>query len=247
MSGSIHTSLERVRNRAGGLAAAVLPRSVDWIHGLLRRVDGYDGELVERLAVLADALMAGRSSPEDFVERLQESILAVEPGAEFRRWVERVPRLLGRRILHRRDDGTARIAIQIFYLPPHSSHPPHAHHDSVSAQCVLAGRIQLRQYDRLAIVDPNTFLIRPTSDRILVPYECFTTTEKRNNVHWFGALEERAVILDVNVQGHEGTTDASLRGRLYVDPTGPVDEDGRIASRKLGAREASVRFAGAMR
>jgi hypothetical protein len=74
-------------------------------------------------------------------------------------------------------------------------------------------------------------------------------TDHKNNVHWFGAEDEPAVILDFFVEGkglYEAPFESDpnrLLGRYYLDPTGKPDADNLIATRELSTEEAYRRFA----
>ncbi|MFQ5618507.1 MAG: hypothetical protein ACE5FR_05980 [Rhodospirillales bacterium] len=139
--------------------------------------------------------------------------------------------------------------LQLFYLKPHRSEPPHYHTMLASLQCVVSGRIYCRQYDRLARTDENVVMIRPVSQRELTAGQTFRTTDHKDNVHWFGTEDEPAVVLDFYIKGkalYETPFESDAKrphGRHYLDPTGRPDADNLIAARELGVEEAYRRFA----
>jgi hypothetical protein len=79
--------------------------------------------------------------------------------------------------------------------------------------------------------------------------ETFRTTDHQTNVHWFGAEDEPAVLLDFFVEGR-GLYEAPFEpdptrplGRRYLDPTGAPGADTLIAAKELSPEEAYRRFA----
>ena len=70
-------------------------------------------------------------------------------------------------------------------------------------------------------------------------------TERKDNVHWFGAEKDPAIVFNFNASGTKETTFDPIvsrkPGRYYVDPVSPV-EDGRIVARHLSKEEAHGRF-----
>ena len=139
--------------------------------------------------------------------------------------------------------------LQLFYLKPHRSEPPHYHNKLASLQCVISGRIYCRQYDRVARADENVLMIRPVLQRELTVGQTFRMTDHKNNVHWFGTENEPAVILDFFIGGgalYETPFETGPKrppGRYYLDPTPQPDAKNLIAARELSIEEAYRQFA----
>lgn len=77
---------------------------------------------------------------------------------------------------------------------------PHAHKHMVSAHMVIDGRVRVRTFDRIRDED-GALLIRPTSDVIAEPGDSAAMTAPRDNVHWFVPRTERAMTMDVIIDG----------------------------------------------
>ncbi len=141
------------------------------------------------------------------------------------------------------------VGLQLFYLMPHRSEPPHYHHKMASLQCVVSGSITCRQYDRVARRCNDVVMIRPISQRELTVGETFRMTDRKLNAHWFGSGSEPTVILDFYIGGNalyetpfepESTRQPS---RYYLDPTARPDASNLIAAKELSPEEAYARFA----
>jgi len=73
---------------------------------------------------------------------------------------------------------------------------PHGHSNMSSAHLVLHGEMHLRNYDKITS-DKDYLVIRPTVDRTIVPGQCSTISDERNNIHWFIANTETTFTFDV--------------------------------------------------
>ena len=225
---------------------------------LLRRLDvrpdRYRGTIARTVHDLAGAVIRQETTAERLLDELQARIDATDMTAEFARFVERWPAgdrveywLCRRR--HPRDGRDLNMRLQLFYLKPHRSEPPHYHDKMASLQCVLKGRIHCRQYDRVARNADGALLIRPVEQRELTVGETFRMTDHETNVHWFGTEGEPAVVLDFFIGAktlYETPFDVDgvrRPGRHYLDPTGPVGSEGLIVAPDLGAKDAYRRFA----
>lgn len=103
---------------------------------------------------------------------------------------------------------------------------PHGHVNLCTGALVLRGRWRGRHYDRVE-TRGDFHTLRPTRDRELAPGEVSTVSDHQNNVHWFEATTEVAVLFNAHVAGY----DPHLRGspgRIYLDPAGPPRGDGLI-------------------
>jgi hypothetical protein len=109
---------------------------------------------------------------------------------------------------------------------------PHGHRNLVSAFFVLDGRFHGRHYDRIRD-EPDAIVICPTDDREFAPGDAAAICDHHDNVHWFTALDDDALLFNVGV-----TLPEHLRGRpglrkgpterVYLDPEGERLEGGLI-------------------
>ncbi|MGI9384562.1 MAG: hypothetical protein ACR2PO_15535 [Methyloligellaceae bacterium] len=114
-----------------------------------------------------------------------------------------------------------RLKLQLFPLARGEAHPPHAHHDLLSCQLVLAGAARIREYSLLGRPDPGSVEIREEGARTLAPGDGVFTLQYRNNIHWQEGLTDGTVLLNINWQGCLPETGAppaqSAFGRRYLD------------------------------
>lgn len=231
-----------------GLAAIVSPYAVP---RLLRRFglgfDLYRGPLVSKTDDLLGGLERREVNPEQFVSEVHQRFNEIDLEAEFNEWLDEPADHRGTRQLYTKWDATGHRQLMLFYIPPRNAHPPHAHHDVISAQCVLKGDVHVRQYERVARLDSRTLTLRPVSDTIFHPDDTILTTEYLNNVHWFGTNDHPAVVLNFNKHGAiENTFDGKSErptGRYYVDPTTADRYEGTlIVAPEISGDEAKARF-----
>ncbi len=237
-----------------GLAAIASPYVVP---RLLRRFgfdpDLYSGPLLDRIDELVSRLDRREITPEQFVAEIHRRYRDVDLKSEFNEWLDDTPGYRVARLLYQQYDQIEerskdrKRTLTLFYVPPGSSHPPHAHHNAASVQCVLKGTVHVRQYERVARYDQRTLEIRPIADGILRPYESILMTERLRNVHWFGASEQPAIILNYSVNGGLRDTfdpvDQRVAGRYYVDPTAGENAGGSILAPEIGLEAAHEKFA----
>lgn len=125
---------------------------------------------------------------------------------------------------------------------------PHAHHNLASAFWVLAGRFRGRHFDRIRD-DPDAVIIRPTDDRSFQPGDGAAISDQRNNVHWFTALEDDALLFNVSVtipeplRGRSGSS-ARSTGRIYLDPDGEALADGLIRAPRASVSLLRAKYDG---
>jgi hypothetical protein len=221
------------------------------------RPDRYRGPLAETAHRLAAAAERREISADGLLDAFQSALDETDVAAEFAPWADAGP--LGdhvdRWLCRRRARGLARgrpglaMRLVLIYLGAGCSEPPHHHNQLASLQCVVRGRVLCRQYDRVARRGDDVLTIRPVSQKTLTVGETFRTTDHETNVHWFGAEDEPAVLLDFFVEGR-GLYEAPFEpdptrplGRRYLDPTGAPGADTLIAAKELSPEEAYRRFA----
>jgi hypothetical protein len=228
----------------GALAApALLPRLV---RALQPSTADLRDRLVQRLDALAGMLERGELDATSFIREVQ---MRLDDGE--------LPTVLADRLAAARSgdaveglwsqrQGQQKRMLMLFFIAPGHSHPPHAHHDVASVQTVVRGNVRVRQYARERRLDPRTLALRPVADRTLGPGGVILTTERIDNVHWFGAVDQPAVVFNYSLNGGlqdllEPTAERDP-GRFFIDPTAaPVD--GLIVAPHLSADEAKSRFA----
>lgn len=88
----------------------------------------------------------------------------------------------------------------LFDFAPHNVVSPHGHRNMVSAHLVVAGRLRVRNFDRLGDL-PGAARLRPTRDYVAGPGRISTMCAERDNVHWFVPQGGPARTFDVVISG----------------------------------------------
>ncbi len=136
--------------------------------------------------------------------------------------------------------------IQIIYIKPHEVHPCHHHHNVVSTQMVLAGRVFGREYERVARRPDGTLLLRPLTEGWFCRGDALQSSEMSRNAHWFAAGNAPAAMFNFNIRGYEDETfdprDGRALGRRLLDATLGAAGDGLILAREIDPAEAYERF-----
>lgn len=206
----------------------------------------YRGPLLAKIAVLLDRLDRKEIVATDFVIELSKRYGEFDLIAEFGPWLGNDPGENEMKEIFARNTRGHHQSLGLFFVAPRAAHPPHAHHDLMSAQCVLRGKVHLRQYDRVSRVDEKHLTLRATHDFVLGAGGRILMTEGQNNVHWFGTEDEPAVILNVNVSGTaERTFDkpgSRGKGRYFIDPFYGKADGGLILAEEISKAEAHRRF-----
>ena len=146
--------------------------------------------------------------------------------------------------LLRRHVDECRYTVIFYRVDEGMVHPPHYHHNVVSTQVVVRGKIRIREYDRVRRNDDGQLVLKLTSDRILREGDTFLASEWKDNVHWFQAVDGPALIFNTNARGYERQVfepDANSFGRRYVDPT-CLDGEGLAVCEAFDVEEAQKRF-----
>ncbi len=161
--------------------------------------------------------------------------IAIAAGSDEQRW------------LVRRHTDNCRYTILFYRVNENEAQPPHQHHNLVSTQVIVSGRIHLREYERVERSDDGKLRIRLVRDAILGPGDVVQASEWSRNVHWFSGEGGPAVIFQMNARGYDTTVfnddDEGAYGRRYLDPTN-VSEDGVAECEVLDPEEAFLRFKG---
>ncbi|HZS09289.1 MAG TPA: hypothetical protein VFD58_30930 [Blastocatellia bacterium] len=114
---------------------------------------------------------------------------------------------------------------------------PHCHRNMTSMHMVIGGQMHGWHFDRLAD-EPEHLIIRPTLDKQLAPGEVSTTSDDKDNIHWFRAVSDAAFTFNIGVYGIDPAV--SFTGRqFYLDPAGGEKlGDGSLRVRHLKPYEA---------
>jgi hypothetical protein len=125
---------------------------------------------------------------------------------------------------------------------------PHGHRDLVSAFVVLEGRFHARHYDRIRD-EPDAIVIRPSDDRRFDVGDAAAICDQHDNVHWFHALDDDALLFNVGV-----TLPAALRmqrgrhagpsERTYLDPEGEPLDEGLIRAPRSNLAALQAKYCG---
>lgn len=147
-------------------------------------------------------------------------------------------------------NSDAQMKLQLFFLRPGTSHAPHAHHNLMSVQHVVRGRLYVREYERVAKFDEEHVLIKPYPGFVLEPSEGMCTTEKQRNIHWFGVEgNEPAIVLNFNIRGAYSERDLfdstveTPNGRDFLDARGVEVFGNKLLVGRLEREEANAIFA----
>jgi hypothetical protein len=122
---------------------------------------------------------------------------------------------------------------------------PHGHYNLVSAFLVLAGSFHGRHFDRVR-EDADAVVIKPSDDRTFQLGDAAAISDVRNNVHWFTALEDEALLFNVSVTIPEHLRGPSARstGRVYLDPEGEPLDGGLIRARRASISQLRAKYDG---
>jgi hypothetical protein len=114
---------------------------------------------------------------------------------------------------------------------------PHCHRNMTSMHMLISGQIHAWHFDRLAD-EPGHLIIHPTLDRALAMGEASTTSDDKDNVHWFKATSDVAFTFNLAVYDINSAVKFSGR-QFYLDPVrGEKLGDGSLRVRHLTDDEA---------
>lgn len=204
-----------------------------------------DVPLVAALLATTDAFGDGALDVVAFQDRVLGILRDDPPAAALAPWIARALEtredgVLSRRALAERDD-----TIQVIHVAEGEVHPCHCHHNVTSTQVLLTGRLEAREFDRVAHAGPDAMRLRLLYDGPMRPGDILQARDGARNAHWFAAVGGPATILNFNIRGYEADTfyPAATRplGRRLLDAT-RADDDGLILARVIGVEEAYARF-----
>jgi hypothetical protein len=114
---------------------------------------------------------------------------------------------------------------------------PHCHKNMTSMHLVIGGEMRGWHFDRIAD-EAQHLIINPTMDKLLQPGEISTTSDDKDNIHWFRAESEVAFTFNIGVYGVDPAVNSGGR-QYYVDAgRGEKQSDGSLRVRCLSEREA---------
>ena len=113
---------------------------------------------------------------------------------------------------------------------------PHGHRNMTSMHMMLKGNAHGWHYSRVSD-EPKHLIIKPTSDKLLVPGDASTISDERDNIHWFKAMSEPVFMFNVGIFGLNPKE--NFTGRDYIDPmNGERMKDGLIRAKRMEMEEA---------
>jgi hypothetical protein len=232
MAGEIKTASGKVvkmNTRAG----AVLPD-----------VDTYQDRLWTEADKLIRKLDRHEITPDAYIADVRALHQGMDLPTELKPWIERALAERKDQVLNQMTTPAKSWTMQLLYLEPHEVHPPHHHHNLISTQVVLHGRVYAREWDRVARLAPDQVLLRTVTDRWFAVGDRFETTEISRNAHWFCADDKPAVMLNFYILGFQQWTfdPPGTKGRRMLDPTFGVQDDGLIIAKELPLAEGYQRF-----
>lgn len=205
-----------------------------------------DGPLTRAILGLIEDLGAARLDADGYLDAALALYRRMSPWEAFGRVIQAAHAERQDQIILRKDLGGRDYTLMIIYVKPGEVHPCHHHHNAFSIQGLLEGGLHVREYDRISREDERHILLRPVIDGRYAAGDAMRTTEFYRNAHWFGALEEPALMLNLNCRGYETVTfdpdDGRSPGRRLLDPTlGAVGPD-TLRAAELRGREIYPRF-----
>lgn len=115
--------------------------------------------------------------------------------------------------------------------------PPHCHRNMTSMHMPIGGALHGWHFDRVAD-EADHLIIQPTMDKALVLGEVATTSDEKDNVHWFQPSGEVAYTFNLAVFRIDRTQKVGGR-QFYVDAAhGEKVEGDKLRVRRLSAEDA---------
>jgi hypothetical protein len=202
---------------------------------------------IDAAVALVDRLARRGINPSRYMAEVGRLLDSMDLKTVLKPWLDKAMDEQQDQFLFRRTRPGHREGISIFYLARSVFHPPHCHHNILSTQYMLTGRVQMREYDRVARLSSDTLLLKPRAEGRIGPGEALRATEVDRNCHWFCSGDEPALMLNFNAYGFQDWTfnpkDRPLLRNL-VDPTYAVSPDGLIVAREIAVEEAYAKFGG---
>ncbi len=206
-----------------------------------------DTRIDDDLFNIIEELRLGQLSVEEYQRKSMAFLEGLGLAKTFARDIAIAKSQKDQHWLVRRHTQGCRYTLMFFNVDENEVHPPHQHHNLISTQVVIEGKIQLREYQRLGRDENGQLKLQLVRDDVLGPGEVFQASEWHRNVHWFCAIDGPAVLLNINIRGYENEVfapgDDGPFGRRYLDP-GRFGEDGVIICEDIDEAESERRFQG---
>ncbi|HSH91060.1 MAG TPA: hypothetical protein VK996_13830 [Ramlibacter sp.] len=139
--------------------------------------------------------------------------------------------------------GALHFSAYLFALKKGGSVVPHGHHNMVTMHMMLKGQAHARHFDRVSDAADH-LVIRPASDKVIVPGDVSSISDDRDNIHWFKALTEPVFMFNIGV--HKVDASRPSGDRDYVDPLGGTAlGNGLIRAPRLDKGQAYGRYGNA--
>lgn len=212
---------------------------------ILPDVEPEPSPLVDELLASIRRFGAREIDLETFQRRVLDALTEDRSAATLQRHVARALREQADQPIARKTSPDRDYTMQVIYIRPSEVHPCHCHHNVVSTQMVLVGRVFGREYERVGRRPDRMLLLRPLSEGWLGPGDYLQASEMSRNVHWFAAGDEPAAMFNLNIRGFEDDTfdprGGRPLGRRLLDPTLGADQ-GLVVAREIEVAEAYERF-----
>lgn len=194
-----------------------------------------------------EALRCGRIDVVEYQQKAMRMLGSMKLAKTFAAEIDLTKNQDEQNELVRRHVEGCRYTMLLYKVNEGEVHAPHQHHNLISTQVVVEGKIHLREYDRVGRDGGGRLNLRLVRDAILSPGDVFQASEWSRNVHWFCGVEGPAVLLNINARGYEAKVfaqdDDGAFGRRYLDP-GKFDGDGLITCEEIDEAQCARRFHG---
>ncbi len=140
--------------------------------------------------------------------------------------------------------------LALFDFGPESVITPHAHRYMASAHMVIEGRLRVRTFDRVKSED-KFLVLRATKDLVAEPGHFAAMSEASDNIHWFAPRSQRAMTMDVIIDGLPSNVFAGERlsqgkERYLIEPVDPLGgrqlADGTILAPLISFEQSMERY-----
>jgi len=211
------------------------------------KTDRWNSAMKPAFFDLLERLRHGAIATQDYMRELMHLLEGEHLAHALRQEGDEAMRIDGQLELLRRHVDDCRHTVLLYRVDENEVHPPHHHFNVISAQVVLRGRVQLREYERIRRDGDGRLVMKLARDCELRPGGVFNAGEWHRNVHWFTAVGGPALIFNINARGYEKATfdseDQGRFGRRYIDLSS-IGEDGTATCEELDEESAETRFQG---
>lgn len=220
----------------------------DEIKKALSHENSYAGPLTKKVVALLERVSRYEMTGEEAVIELKKMFDDVDLKKEFESFVADTKKTGGAfHDVFKAETTAGSLTMSLYWVPAHETVPPHGHHNLLSTQVVLSGSLQCRQYERLNKIDDRHLTLSLNRETVLNQGDCIQMAEDKDNVHWFGAVKEPALLFDTRVTYKPlrmfDSKSELIGKRDFVDPTLGSTAGGDILARNISRDEAYEKFA----